>query len=172
MFKNKPVQGTGAERSAGYHGYWITDFTQIDPHLGTNAELKELIDDAHARGHQGLLRHHHEPHRRRHRYTQGQYSYLDQGDEARTRMPTASPFDDRDYAGTGTFPTMDAARSFPYTPVVPRRRENVKVPALAERPDAVPQPRRLDLHRRDRTTMVTSSDSTTCSPSTRRCETD
>ncbi len=34
--------GPGARRGrvAGYHGYWITDFTQIDPHLGTNAELK------------------------------------------------------------------------------------------------------------------------------------
>ena len=42
-FKNKPVQGEGADASAGYHGYWITDFTQIDPHLGTNAEMKALI---------------------------------------------------------------------------------------------------------------------------------
>src|SRR5690606_12744027 len=29
VFKNKPVQGTGADASAGYHGYWITDFTQF-----------------------------------------------------------------------------------------------------------------------------------------------
>ena len=37
-FKNKPVQGLGTPfPAAGYHGYWITDFTQIDPHLGTNA---------------------------------------------------------------------------------------------------------------------------------------
>src|SRR5690606_20326313 len=49
-FKNQPVQGTGADASAGYHGYWITDFTQIDPHLGTNAELEALIDEAHDRG--------------------------------------------------------------------------------------------------------------------------
>ncbi|HSP75545.1 MAG TPA: alpha-amylase family glycosyl hydrolase, partial [Cryobacterium sp.] len=49
-FMNRPVQGEGEHASAGYHGYWITDFTQIDPHLGTNAELKALIDDAHARG--------------------------------------------------------------------------------------------------------------------------
>ena len=33
------MQGTGDNVSAGYHGYWITDFTQIDPHLGTNDEL-------------------------------------------------------------------------------------------------------------------------------------
>ena len=49
-FKNRPVQGTGENVSAGYHGYWITDFEQIDPHLGTNAELTRLIDAAHARG--------------------------------------------------------------------------------------------------------------------------
>src|SRR4051794_20727486 len=49
-FLNRPVQGTGANASAGYHGYWITDFTKIDPHLGTNAELQQLIADAHARG--------------------------------------------------------------------------------------------------------------------------
>src|SRR5690554_2264415 len=48
-FKNMPVQGTGDDISAGYHGYWITDFTQIDPHLGTNDELEALIDEAHAK---------------------------------------------------------------------------------------------------------------------------
>ena len=50
IFKNRPVQGTGADASAGYHGYWITDFTQIDPHFGTNAELEAFVDAAHARG--------------------------------------------------------------------------------------------------------------------------
>lgn len=34
-FTNNPA-GRGADASAGYHGYWITDFTTIDPHLGTN----------------------------------------------------------------------------------------------------------------------------------------
>ena len=48
VFKNRPVQGTGADASAGYHGYWITDFTQVDPHFGTNADLEKLIDEAHA----------------------------------------------------------------------------------------------------------------------------
>ena len=48
-FKNKAVQLEDGP-SAGYHGYWITDFTQIDPHLGTNADLRALVDAAHARG--------------------------------------------------------------------------------------------------------------------------
>ncbi|HSU00949.1 MAG TPA: alpha-amylase family glycosyl hydrolase [Nocardioides sp.] len=49
-FKNRPVQGTGPDASAGYHGYWVTDFTQIDPHFGTNAELEAFVDEAHGRG--------------------------------------------------------------------------------------------------------------------------
>ena len=49
-FKNRPVQDNNGFPSAGYHGYWVTDFTQIDPHFGTNAELKALIDEAHAKG--------------------------------------------------------------------------------------------------------------------------
>lgn len=50
IFANKPVQGTDPWVSAGYHGYWITDFTRVDPHLGTNAEFKALVEAAHARG--------------------------------------------------------------------------------------------------------------------------
>ena len=50
IFKNKPVQGPPGHESAGYHGYWITDFTRVDPHFGTNADFKTLVDAAHARG--------------------------------------------------------------------------------------------------------------------------
>ena len=45
-FVNKPMQ----EGTAGYHGYWILDFTRIDPHLGTEAEFREFVAQAHARG--------------------------------------------------------------------------------------------------------------------------
>ena len=50
IFKNKPVQGPPGQESAGYHGYWVTDFTQVDPHLGTDADFKAFVDAAHARG--------------------------------------------------------------------------------------------------------------------------
>ena len=50
VFKNKPVQGPAGQESSGYHGYWVTDVTQVDPHLGTNADFKAFVDAAHGRG--------------------------------------------------------------------------------------------------------------------------
>lgn len=50
IFANKPVQGRPGRESAGYHGYWITDFTRVDPHLGTDADFASLVAAAHARG--------------------------------------------------------------------------------------------------------------------------
>jgi neopullulanase len=50
IYKNKPVQGAKGQESAGYHGYWITDFTRVDEHFGTNEDMKRFVDAAHARG--------------------------------------------------------------------------------------------------------------------------
>ncbi len=49
IFENKPVQGSAPWISTGYHGYWIKDFTRIDPHLGDSRTFKRLIQEAHAR---------------------------------------------------------------------------------------------------------------------------
>jgi glycosidase len=35
---------------SAYHGYWPISFTQIDPRMGTSADLKELVAEAHAAG--------------------------------------------------------------------------------------------------------------------------
>jgi glycosidase len=49
IYRNKPVQGRKGQETAGYHGYWITDFTRVDPHFGTNDDLRTFITAAHAR---------------------------------------------------------------------------------------------------------------------------
>ena len=50
IFQNKPVQGPPGDESAGYHGYWVTDFTRPDAHFGTREEFRAFVDAAHARG--------------------------------------------------------------------------------------------------------------------------
>ncbi len=49
IFENKAVQGTPGNESSGYHGYWITDFLNVDPHIGTREDFKQLVDEAHGR---------------------------------------------------------------------------------------------------------------------------
>ncbi|NTV39281.1 MAG: DUF3372 domain-containing protein, partial [Demequinaceae bacterium] len=127
-FVNKPVQGTGADVSAGYHGYWITDFTHIDPHLGTNAELEALIADAHSRGikvYFDIITNHTADVID---YSGSVYDYVSQADRPYTDA-SGTAFDPTTYAGTASFPALDAATSFPYTPVVDPAEANVKVPA-------------------------------------------
>ena len=36
--------------NAAYHGYWASDFTKLNPTLGTEAEFETLISEAHKRG--------------------------------------------------------------------------------------------------------------------------
>ena len=126
-FKNKPVQGTGDNESAGYHGYWITDFTQVDPHLGTNDELKELIRQAHAKGMKvffDIITNHTADVID---YEENQYTYRSK-EAYPYRTADGTAFDDRDYVNQ-PFPEMDPGTSFPYTPFFHSEEDaNVKVP--------------------------------------------
>jgi glycosidase len=49
IYQNKAVQGGPGQETAGYHGYWITDFTRVDAHFGTNEDMKAFVDAAHER---------------------------------------------------------------------------------------------------------------------------
>lgn len=135
-FKNRPVQGSGNDVSAGYHGYWITDFTQIDPHLGSNADMKRLIDAAHAKGMKvyfDIITNHTADVIDYQQGAERGYAYIDKA-AAPYRDAAGKPFDDRDYAAGDTFPELNR-QSFPYTPQFRKPGdETVKVPAWLNDP--------------------------------------
>ena len=126
-FKNKAVQPE--DNSAGYHGYWITDFTQIDPHLGTNQDLRDLIDAAHARGMKVYfdIITNHTADVISYDTANGRGGYISK-DQEPYRDAAGTVFDDRDYAGTDSFPELSPTVSFPYTPLLTAGEQNLKVP--------------------------------------------
>ncbi|WP_426989378.1 alpha-amylase family glycosyl hydrolase [Pseudarthrobacter sp. Y6] len=131
-FKNKAVQPE--DNSAGYHGYWITDFTQIDPHLGTNDELKALIDEAHSRGMKvyfDIITNHTADVIG---YEEGARKTYVSKDAEPYKSAAGDEFDDRDFAGSKDFPELDVKTSFPYVPVLDPAEQNLKVPAWLNDP--------------------------------------
>lgn len=137
IFKNKPVQGLPGEESAGYHGYWVTDFTSVDPHFGTNAEFKAFVDAAHARGmkvYMDIITNHTADVID---YAEGKkegYAYRSKGDYPFSRRggPGGAPIN-AGFAGDGIPDPANWAKltdpAFAYTPVVPVAERSVKVPA-------------------------------------------
>ncbi|GHI51965.1 hypothetical protein Srubr_18110 [Streptomyces rubradiris] len=124
------MQGTGSNASAGYHGYWITDFTQVDPHFGTDQDLKNLISKAHAKGMKvffDVITNHTADVVD---YDEKTYDYLSKG-AFPYLTEDGRPFDDADHAdGTGKFPPVGTG-SFPHTP---RATSQAKVPAWLNDP--------------------------------------
>ena len=140
VFKNKSVQGPKGDESAGYHGYWITDFNSVDPHFGTNAEFKAFVDAAHARGmkvymdivvnHTADVIQYREG---------GDYSYRGKGDYPFSRRggPKGAAInpgfgDDSDSSAVNWSQMTDPA--FAYTPYVPKGEEKAKTPAWLNDP--------------------------------------
>jgi len=142
IFKNKPVQGPKGDESAGYHGYWVTDFTRVDPHFGTNDEFRAFVDAAHARGmkvYMDIITNHTADVIR---YTEGDgtgYRYRSLADYPFSRRGGAGGAAiNRGFAGDGDRSPENWAKltdpSFAYTPVVPKGEEKAKVPAWLNDP--------------------------------------
>ncbi|WP_020408035.1 pullulanase-type alpha-1,6-glucosidase [Hahella ganghwensis] len=111
VFKNDAA----ISNSAGYHGYWTLDYTQVDPHLGSNAELAALIEKAHKMGLKvffDIVVNH----------TADVIGYEE------CHNPDGSLQD-----GLDNCPYVDASQSA-YTPFVPAGREAEKVPAWLNDP--------------------------------------
>ncbi|MBX9885217.1 MAG: alpha-amylase [Novosphingobium sp.] len=137
VFRNKPVQGVPGKENAGYHGYWITDFTRVDPHFGTNADFKALVDAAHARGlkvYMDIIANHtadviqfREPD------AAGGFPYRSRADYPYSRKGGVNgPAINPGYAGDQDSSAANFAKltdpAFAYTPFVPAGEEHVKVP--------------------------------------------
>jgi glycosidase len=138
VFKNKPVQGASGHESAGYHGYWITDFTAIDPHLGTSKDMKELVSVAHARGMKVYLdiivnhtadviayrecTHADCPYRSR-----ADYPYVRRGGIAGATINDGFLGDDPQHQTAENFSHLTRP-DYAYTPWVPKGEEKLKVP--------------------------------------------
>jgi glycosidase len=127
-FKNKPMQSG----TAGYHGYWILDFTTIDPHLGTDAEFRTFVAQAHARGlrvYLDIVVNHTADVIK---YRDGATNYIDMA-TAPYRDDQGKAFDPHEVAYNGVnsasdFPRLSPERSFPHVPVLPAGEEHAKGP--------------------------------------------
>ncbi|GAA3798953.1 alpha-amylase family glycosyl hydrolase [Qipengyuania pelagi] len=141
IFKNKPVQGDPGNPgsfSAGYHGYWVTDFTQVDPHFGTNEEFEAFVDAAHARGmkvYMDIIANHTADVIR---FAENEYEYRSKGDYPYSTRggPGGAPinegFDPKNPSAENWARLTDP--NYAYTPMVPEAERDVKVPAWLNDP--------------------------------------
>jgi glycosidase len=134
--------------SSGYHGYWILDFLQVDPHLGTNEEFRRVTDRAHELGidvFMDIITNHSADVIK---YDPPDYSYASKEDAPYLDVD-GNPFDDSEYAYYGqdddAFPEMDLA-GFPRHPVLPAGTEDLKNPAWLNDP--------LNYHNRGNTSFT------------------
>ena len=133
-FKNKPMQSG----TAGYHGYWILDFMNVDPHLGTNAEFSEFVRQAHLRGlkvYMDIIVNHTADVIN---YRGGHTEYIDKVSSP-YRDAAGHPFDEHAVAYNGlnspdAFPALSLEHSFPYVPLVPVAEAQAKNPAWLNNP--------------------------------------
>jgi glycosidase len=128
IFRNRAVQNYGALSKAGYHGYWILDFTDVDPHFGSKEDLRRLIAEAKNHGMGTILdvvvNHTADVIQPKNGIRAYQYKfskpYLD---------ANGKPFDDRDYINRADFPQLDVNKSFPAPPTFMSEQDRkIKVP--------------------------------------------
>ncbi|MGH8176273.1 MAG: alpha-amylase family glycosyl hydrolase [Steroidobacter sp.] len=142
IYRNKPVQGAPGQESAGYHGYWITDFTRVDPHFGTQQEMKAFVDAAHARGmkvYLDIITNHTADVIAYRECPDSSCAYRSRADYPYSTVggPAGAPINSG-FEGDGVHTSANFARltraDFAYTPLVAEAEANVKVPAWLNDP--------------------------------------
>jgi glycosidase len=142
IYKNKPVQGGPGEQSAGYHGYWITDFTSVDPHFGSEAELRAFVEAVHGRGmklYLDIITNHTADVIQYRECVNTACPYRSRADYPYTRQGgPRGPAINAGFAGDGVRTEINYARltdpDYAYTPFVPPAEAQVKVPAWLNSP--------------------------------------
>ena len=112
ILRNRALQGD----ASAYHGYWVLDFTQIDPHLGSNQDLQDFIAAAHQENIKvffDIIANH----------TADVIKYTE------CHLEDGTPLNDCKYKTLA-----DVAKSGTYTPFLTKDMENVKVPAWLNDP--------------------------------------
>ena len=142
IFQNKPVQGDPGQESAGYHGYWVTDFTRPDAHFGTGEEFRAFVEAAHARGmkvYMDIITNHTADVIRYEEGAATGYAYRSRGDYPYSRKGgSQGAAINPGFAGDRDLSEANFARltdpAYAYTPVVPEDERNVKAPAWLNDP--------------------------------------
>lgn len=116
ILRNRAIQPDGF----GHHGYWVVDFTEIDPHFGSNDDLKSLIEAAHKRDIKiffDIITNH----------TADVIKYKECHDET-------GKFLNKDQKGCPFISTEELAQGKQYTPFVLKSEKDAKVPAWLNDP--------------------------------------
>ncbi|HET6942290.1 MAG TPA: alpha-amylase family glycosyl hydrolase [Sphingomicrobium sp.] len=144
VFGNQLVQGEGSHANTGYHGYWGLNFTDIDPHLGTRADYKAVVDAAHARGikvyfdivinHTGDIIKYRECPRTFCTYrSKADYPYTHQGGVKGPQINSGFQGDAFDGQTSANFQRLTNL-NYAYTPYIPAGAEHAKTPAWLNDP--------------------------------------
>ena len=142
IFQNKAVQGPAGDESAGYHGYWVTDFTRPDSHFGTRAEFGAFVEAAHALGmkvYMDIITNHTADVIRYRTDSTADYAYRSRGDYPYSRRGgTGGQPINPGFAGDEDSSDQNFAKltdpGYAYIPEVPVAERKVKVPAWLNDP--------------------------------------
>ncbi len=138
VFGNKAVQGAPGHESAGYHGYWGINFTDIDPHLGTKKDYHNFVEAAHARGIKvyfdivinhtaDVIRYRECPSSLCSYRSKADYPYTRRGGTSGKLINTEFKGDDAAHQNQENFARLTDYR-YAYTPYIPSGQEHAKKP--------------------------------------------
>ncbi len=130
IFKNKPVQGEPGRETAAAHGYWVVDFTDVDPHFGDRETFGALVKAAHQRGmkvYMDIITNHTADVIRYRECPDNDCVYRSRADYPYSRRggPDGTPIND---GFDGTDFSRLTRPDYAYTPYVPEAERTVKVP--------------------------------------------